>query len=261
MQSSLSNGEKASHLFNGRACEKRMRVELLEDLDNEDNRGITSWRDILDEIYRTDGAGVRSPARQDFVDSHATTIRYLSAADYHYHNLKQVYVPDVTPISSLTTIWAQIETESVIVTLYGALDSLMQEVNLAYKFGIDENKVYANHGSGHRGNPRADCVRCRLTSLNDSLSNHIDTELSSDWFDKFRRLRNRLTHRQLLATNTNLGQSTVYIEMPTNPEASRFTEEPRRGIEISAYCEARRRNVADLLSSTYGMLVTKIRDI
>lgn len=240
-----------------------MHVELLESLDSEDNRGVRAWRDVVDEVHRTDGKGERAKARQDFVDSHANTIRLLGAADYHHHNLAQIYQPDITPMDKLTTIWVTIEAESIILVLYGALDSLMQEVNLAYKFGIDENAVHIYHRKDHQSEPRADCARCELGKQRDGLAEYFEEELSSGWFEGFRQLRNRITHRRLLATNTNftVGRPTVYIEIPADPRAIRFTEQSRQRLEITAYCQASRTNVSDVMSRTYEALVQKVKNI
>ncbi len=232
-----------------------MHVELLETIDDESARSIPRWHDILKEVYRFD----RTPKLQDFVDVHATTIRRVGIADYHYHNLCQIYSPDKTPTKAHTTSWAEAEMESIISTLYSSLDSLAQEVNLAYKFGIDEGKVHIYHNM----KPHAHCVRCDLNKQNDSLANYLNGELSSDWFDMFRKLRNRLTHRLLLPSNTNfeIGNPTSYIEIPPDPAATRFTIKPRQGIEINTYCVKSRQNVVSVINNTYDMLTTKIKDI
>lgn len=159
-----------------------MRVELLESLESEDNRHIRVWHDVLEAIDRTDNEGGRTEARQNFVDSHANTIRLVSSADYHYHNLSQIYEPDITTMDRLTTIWVQIEAESVVFVLYSALESLMQEVNLAYKLGIDEDRVHIYHRQDHRAALGANCARCELDRQEDVLSDYFRGELSSDWF-------------------------------------------------------------------------------
>jgi hypothetical protein len=240
-----------------------MRIELLQTLDNESNRNIPRWHDILEEVYRYDRASDRTRERQDFVDAHATTIGRIGVADYHYHNLNQIYIPDRTQMHKLTTIWASAETESVIFMLYSALDSLAQEVNLAYKFGIDVSRVYIHHRKDHGMKPQVDCVRCDLSKQNDGLTKYLNAELSLDWFDLFRKLRNRITHKQLLVSNTNIevGNPTIYIEMPNDPNATRFTIKPKQGIEINAYCVELRKNIADVINQTYDTLIPKIKNI
>jgi len=239
-----------------------MPIDLLDTLDNEDNREIPQWRSLL---VRIDEVGGRTDARQAFVDAHANTIRCVGAADYHYHILNQVYIPDVVRMGSLTTLWVQIEAESIVIALYSALDSLMQEINLACNFGVRENGVSAYHPEEHRESPNTHtrCVRCKLSLEDDSLGRYLNEELTLDWFDKLRRLRNRIAHRRLIATNTNLdiGRPTTYIEMPSDPEANRFTEIPRRGIEINSYCASGRADVARTIGNSYELLAPRIRGI
>jgi len=235
-------------------------IELLGTLDNEDNRGIPEWRLILQELDRTGQSNPRPIQRQDFANSHATTIRRIGGADYHYHILNQIYVPNVTPMRQFTTIWTEIETESVTFMLYSSLDSLMQEINLTYKFGIPEFKIDVNHDPASCTRQARACVRCALDGVNDSLTTYLNSELSSTWFDALRKLRNRISHKQLLATNTNLAP-TAYIEMPTDPEAIPYTEVPRAGVELNGYCVTTRSNVARVISQTYQIIMPKIRDI
>jgi hypothetical protein len=240
-----------------------MSISLLGDLDNEDNRGIPEWRAILNEVNRTDSSvPVRPSSRQDYVDAHATTIRRIGGADQHYHILSQIYVPDVTMSGSLTTIWAQIQAETVIFMLFSSLDSLMQEVNLAYNFRIPDYSINVYHDAiKHGQRPSGSCVRCAINRTNDSLTAFLNIELGSTWFENLRILRNRISHKQLLATNTNLGQTTVYIEIPTDPNATRFNQPARTGIEINSYCQNSHMNVVRLLAQTYRFLLPKIATI
>ena len=231
-----------------------MQVTLLDTIDDEFARSIQGWTDVRTEFEKF----TRTPTLQLFVNAHANTIRLVGDADYHYNNLNQIYVPSQYPASSHAISFSQVETESFIFTIYSALDSLTQEVNLAYGFGIDESKVYVFH---KHTSPETNCVRCMLTAQSDSLSNYFDSALNSSWFDFLRRLRNRLTHRRLLSTNTNIGGAGFYIEMPTDPNAVNFSQSPRSGKEINQYCVDTRARVATTLDESYKRLLRKVASI
>jgi hypothetical protein len=236
-----------------------MRIELLGNLTDESNRGINGWVVIRTEVERHP----RTSDLQKFVNVHATTIERVGLADYHHWNLDQIYRPERPATDSLTTVWAPAEAASFVFTAYSALDSLAQELNLAYKFGIDENRAKAHHGKWHGNSPQRDCVRCALNGVGDSITTFLNQEFSSDWFDFLRRLRNRITHRQLLAVNINLlvGSSKISIEISPDPDGTVFALQSQSGLEINRFCAETRAAIANVLDQTYTMLVPRIGQI
>lgn len=236
-----------------------MQIELLDDLADESNRKIAGWQKIRAEfdLYP------RTPELQKFVNAHATTIQRIGLADYHYHNLDQIYKPNGAQPHALANIWASGESVSFVFILYSALDSLAQELNLAYKFGIDEMQVHIHHGPKHLKSPQSNCLRCSLNKTGDSISSFLNQELSNGWFDFLHLLRNRITHRQLLATNLNftVGQSEITIEISPDPDAPIFNVQPKQGFEINAFCVDNRKKVVDSIDTVYGVLLPKVKQI
>jgi len=186
----------------------------------------------------------------------------VGSADFHFHVLEQVYVPEGPNAGTHTISWVQACAESVIFWLYTSLNSLAQELNLVYRFGIDEWKVDVTHPSTHDERPHSDCLKCRLIGEGDNLCAYLLAELDSDWFKLLNGLRNRITHRQLLSTNTNIGgQPGLLIEISHDPRARIFDEQPRTGIEIRGYCVQTRQNVVRVIGETYRQLIPRIGQI
>jgi hypothetical protein len=237
-----------------------MQVNLLGSMDDEASIDIPGWQDVRTSIESL----TRNQQVQDLVDAHATTIRRIGSADYHYHILNQVYIPDRIHSGAHTISWAQVGAESVVFWLYTALNSLANELNLAYGFGIDEWKVDVTHPLQHNRNLKPGCFRCRLIQHGDNLSSYLEGELNSEWFKFFNELRNRIAHRQLLSPNINISfgaRSGIFIEISHNPRAKRFTESPRNGIEINGFCVESRRDVVRVIGEAYTLLNPKIRQI
>jgi hypothetical protein len=235
-----------------------MQVNLLETIDNEASIGIPGWQEMRAPLDMLE----RSQAMQDLVDAHATTVRRIASADFHLHILQQVYVPDRVQSGSRTILWAQAGAESVIFWLYTSLNSLAHELNLVYGFGIDEFRVDVTHPQSHSERPNTNCFRCRLIMQNHEVCRNLESELSSDWFKFLNSLRNRITHRQLLSTNTNFGGPLgLFIEISHDPEAKRFDEPARQGIEISRYCLETRHNVIRVIGEAYTNVISRIRQI
>lgn len=236
-----------------------MQIQLLDDLADESNRKMPGWLKIRAEfdLYP------RTPELQRFVNAHATTIQRIGLADYHYRNLDQIYRPDMPQPNSLANIWAPGEAVSLVFILYSALDSLAQELNLAYKFGIDERQVHIHHGPKHLKTPQSNCLRCSLNKVGDGTAVFLNQELSKSWFEFLHSLRNRITHIQLLATNLNFsaGQPEITIEISTDPDAPIFNVEPKKGFEINAFCRENRMQVTDLIDTVYGMLLPMVKGI
>lgn len=196
----------------------------------------------------------------DFAQCHTATYAKIAFASYHYHILNQLYKPNKTRREQDTKEWARAEMHSIIFNLYSALDSLANEINLVYKFGIKENNINIHHS--HR-NFTAHCFRCALNKVNDSLTVLFNQELSHSWFETFRKLRHQITHKNVPIINITIvvRRHDIHLMIPDDPTNMHPRWSPNLGIddfsqklEINAYCSDRITDVIKFAESTYQIL-------
>jgi hypothetical protein len=161
------------------------------------------------------------PSLREIHRSHTATRSKITFADYHYLILDQFYRPNETPRHEDTLLWAGAEMNSIVYNLYSALDSLANEINLAYNFGIGENKIHIFH---NHSKFMSDCVRCSLDKENDKLAATLNQELSQNWFLLFNKLRNQLTHKSLPVFGQSISEGdpdvpddAIHLAIPEDP--------------------------------------------
>lgn len=203
-----------------------------------------------------------TPHLLDFSQSHLGTYYKIAFADYHYNILNQLYVPNLTERETDTDSWARAEMHSIVNSLYSALDSLAQEINLAYQFGINASNIHIYHEHQHFENR---CVRCRLDQVNDSLGTFLNQSLNVRWFDIFRRLYNQIKHKHLPIINVTVhagGPNVTHIMIPNDPSISNPKyEDYSDELELNQYCLQRRNDVLQLVEKAYTFLEPKARQL
>ena len=198
----------------------------------------------------------------DIIRSHTATKFKITFADYHYHILDQLYRPNETAARQDTLMWARAEMNSIVYNLYSALDSLANEINLAYNFGINENRIHIFH---NHQKLVADCVRCNLDKQNDGLTSTLNQELSQNWFLILNKLRNQITHKNLPVFGQT--RSTGDPEVPDDATTLTIPEDPTevnvtirtKRVEINLYCLDLRNNVVRLAEKTFDLLQSPIK--
>jgi hypothetical protein len=196
----------------------------------------------------------------EIAPTHTGTYYKIAFADYHYYILDQLYRPNQTDRETDTDSWARAEMHCIVNNLYSALDSLGQEINLAYQFGISSGEIHIHH---RHNPPRNDCVRCRLDQANDSLTSLVNQTLSRSWFDVLRRLYNQIKHRNLPIINVTVragGPNTTQILIPndpsiTNPQWNDYSDK----LEINKYCLDRRNDIVKFLEESFTLLKPTIK--
>jgi hypothetical protein len=236
-----------------------MRVCLLEDMHTKNEKEMQNWSKIATLIHY----GNPPTSLHDINRSHTATKFKITFADYHYHILDQLYRPNKTPALGDTLMWARAEMNSIVYSLYSALDSLANEINLAYNFGISENRIHISHN--HKKKFESDCVRCNLDEQNDRLTSFLNQELSQKWFSIFNKLRNQITHKNLPKFGQTISSGDP--EVPDEATTLMIPEDPTevnitirtKTVEINQYCLDLRNNVVRLTEKTFDLLEVPIK--
>jgi hypothetical protein len=196
----------------------------------------------------------------EIAPTHTGIYYKIAFADYHYHILDQLYRPNQTYRETDTDSWSRAEMHAIVNNLYSALDSLGQEINLAYQFRIDAGDIHIHH---RHAQPVNSCVRCRLDQANDGLTTLLNQTLSLGWFDVFRRLYNQIKHRNLPIINVTVragGPNTTQILIPNDPSiANPQWKDYSDQLEINKFCSDRRNEVLNLLEEAFALLKPTIR--
>lgn len=235
-----------------------MKVYLLEDMHNKNEKEMRNWSKIAQIIQY----GNAPPPLYEIHRSHTATIFKITFADYHYHILDQLYRPNETPRRTDTIMWARAEMNSIVYNLYSALDSLANEINLAYNFGIRENKIHIFH---NHQKFKSDCVRCSLDKENDKLTFTLNQELSQNWFLLFNKLRNQITHKHLPVIGQSISNgdpevpyNAIHLTIPEDPTDMNPSIQTKM-VEINVYCMDLRNNVLRAAEKIFDLLETPIK--
>lgn len=227
----------------------QMNVRLLENMHTVNDDEMPNWVSLSKIIEQ------KNPLNLELSQTHNSVKAKIAFADYHYHILNQFYVPHATLRQTDTNQWVLAEIHSVITSLYSALDSLMYEVNLAYNFWLNISQINIHHQHTKASN---DCIRCRIDNVNDNLTTYLNHELSQDWFNIFRKLRNQITHKNIPILNIAVNDTT-HIMIPndptnTNPQYSDYS----KGLEINTLCQEYRNNIIPIIEKTYKIIHDRI---
>ena len=206
-----------------------------------------------------------SPPLSEYALAHESTIDKLFSAEFHYYNLNQVYRPDVTPRETDTQDWVRAELDSVVFSLYSAMDSLMNEINLAYGFGLSPGKanIYHEHRTFSGG-----CVRCALDRTADSLASYLNVQLSQQWFELFHKLRIQIVHRHVPIMNVHIrvsdppsqSDSTTRIILPDDPSnPNPGPQDYSNDLDANLYLRQTCDHVRDFLEGAYAQLLPQVR--
>jgi len=198
-----------------------------------------------------------TPQLLELTQSHLATKYKIAFADYHYHILNQLYIPNITIREADTQNWVRAELHSIVMSLYSALDSLFFEINLAYQFGLQSWEIHVHH---NHQNFISSCIRCCLNSKNDNLTSLINTELSQPWFEIFRQLRHQIIHKNLPVLQFRIGPSTTRIILPDNPTDSNPSQNGYSNqLEVNQYCRDRRNDILKIVENAYHILESKVK--
>jgi hypothetical protein len=237
---------------------EHLRVYLLQEMLTKNNNEMLNWSKIATLIIY----GNAPPSLAEMHRSHTATKFKITFVDYHYHILDQLYRPDETPTETDTPMWARAEMNSIVYSLYSALDSLANEINLAYGFGIGENKIHIFHSHLKFD---SDCLRCNLDKQNDKLTSALNHELGQSWFLTFNKLRNQITHKNLpligMAISTGdpaTPDNAIHLTIPEDPTETNVTRDTKR-VEINRYCLDLRNNVVKVAENTFDLLEPPIK--
>jgi hypothetical protein len=235
-----------------------MRVGLLEDMQTKNDKEMPNWSKIAILIQY----GSSPPHLFEIHRSHNAIKSKITIADYHYHILDQLYRPNTTPRETDTPMWARAEMNSIVYNLYSALDSLANEINLAYNFGIGENKIHIFH---NHQKTESNCVRCSLDKQNDTLSSTVNYELGQNWFLLFNKLRNQITHKNLpvfgqgISTgDPKIPDNAIHLTIPEDPTEMHPTFKTKL-VEINQYCLDLRNNVMSVAEKILSLLYVPIK--
>jgi hypothetical protein len=236
-----------------------MKVTLLEAMYTKNETAMQNWSKIASIIHY----GNPPPPLHEIHRSHTATKFKITFADYHYHILDQLYRPNETPRTTDTTMWARAEMNSIVYNLYSALDSLANEINLAYNFGISENKIHIFH---NHQKFESDCVRCNLDKQNDKLTSTLNQELSQNWFLLFNKLRNQITHKNLpvIGQSISIGDpqvpdNAIHLTIFEDPTEVTPTSKTKL-VEINQFCMDLRNNVVRIAEKVFDLLETPIKN-
>jgi hypothetical protein len=247
-----------------------MNISLLNKIYDSKILNIPYWERIQNGIdAQTIPGSKRIDELRDISQSHQNTRERIAFADYHIHNLDQIYIRHTTPRYTETPTWAMAEMHGIISNLYSALDSLSNEINIAYKFNIPTRncELYHNVQDHKRGKPNKNCIRCNVDQADSMLSKHLNNELGQDWFEHFRSLRHQMTHRMLpvyeIGVSTGdpkIPDNAVYLMIPNNPannnpQHSDFS----KGLDFNDYCHECRVNVVALIEQAYKIIDPRIK--
>lgn len=238
-------------------------VELLTDISGFMNDpSLRNWFEIRSLLPTT--AKLSCPL-SDLVQAHDSVFYKLRFADYYLFILQQIYSSNMLDPGGDIDNWVRAELHSIIYNLYSALDSLGYEINLAYGFNIERGKIHIHHSKKHDAKKERCCLRCEIKKRNDDLSHYIETSLNEDtWFDYFHRLRNQITHRNLLAKQRTMviggeGGATVKMKLPDIPEKiNPGQNDYSLDIELREYCEKTRKNILEFIENVYPHIRPKI---
>ena len=177
-------------------------------------------------------------------------------------------------------MWARAEMNSIVYNLYSALDSLANEINLAYNFGIGENKIHIFH---KHQKFKSGCLRCNLDKKNDRLTSTLNQELSQDWFVLFNKWRNQITHKalpvfgQAISTgDPQVPDDAIHLTIFEDPakefpalqskpeERKQFFEDIMNNVvktvEVIQFCKDLRNNVVSTVEEVFDLLGTPIKN-
>src|SRR5215210_2455246 len=125
---------------------RSMDISLLDKIYDSNILNIPDWRRIQNIIdAQTTPGSKRIEELRDISQSHQNTRSRITFADYHTHNLNQIYIRYTTPRFTETPTWAMAEMHGIISNLYSALDSLSNEINIVYKFGMPTRNCEIYH--------------------------------------------------------------------------------------------------------------------
>lgn len=236
-----------------------MRVYLLEEMLTKNDKEMQNWSKIAILIKY----GNAPPSLYEIHRSHTAAKFKITFADYHYYLLNQLYRPDETPRETDTQMWARAEMNSIVYNLYSALDSLASEINLAYNFGLKQNKIHIFHNHQEF---ESNCLRCSLDKQSDKLTSYLNQELGQPWFIMFNKLRNQITHKNLpvfgqaISTgDPEVPDDSIHLTIPEDPTEVNVTYHTKT-VEISRYCFDLRNNVVKTTENTFGLLEAPIKN-
>jgi len=239
-----------------------MQVELLPKIHDPSTLQMPYWSKL--EKY-LDGSPYSCIHR-----AHSNTKGKILFADYHYHNLKQIYIPKVTRRETETPTWSLAEMYAIITNLYSALDSFANEINLLYSFQLNIWEVQIFHNTSdpqHALLKNKNCVRCRLAMQSgDPLSKFLEHELSQEWFLNMKDTRVQMVHREqpiylahLSVGDPDFPDAATVLLLPNqpcnkNPQKDDFSKH----YDFNTYSQELRINVVTLIEQTYKILEPKI---
>jgi len=246
-----------------------MEVSLLDKINDANTHNIPYWRSIQNTIdAQTIPGSKRIEELRDISQSHQNTRSKITFADYHYRNLDQIYIRHTTRRYPETPTWAMAEMHGIMSNLYSALDSLSNEINIAYKLGIPTRncEIYHNVQDHKKGKPNKNCIRCNIDQVDSRLSNHLNNGLGQDWFEHFRNLRHQMTHRTLpvyeigvSSGDPNIPDNSVYLMIPNDPSNNNPQHlDFSKGLDFNDYCHECRVNVVALIEQTYKIIEPKV---
>jgi len=239
-----------------------MQVELLPNINDPSLVKMPYWSKLNQHL---DGSPYSCIHR-----AHSNTKGKILFADYHYHNLNQVYVPKVTKRENETPTWALAEMYSITTNLYSALDSLAFEINLLYSFQLNIREVQIFHNTAEQQHilfKNNNCVRCRLGKQSgDALSKFLEHELIQDWFLNLKDTRVQMVHREqpIYLAHLSVGdhefpdEATVLL-LPNQPcnKAPKWSDYSKQ-YDFNTYSQELRINVVSLIEQAYKILEPKV---
>lgn len=243
-----------------------MEVELLPNIHDPQIVSMPNWYRIFQYL---DKEVTKRHELRSLDKAHKNTKTKILFADYHYHMLNQVYVPKATKRYTETPLWALAEMYSIIVNLYSALDSLANEINILYNFGIDIRAICIHHNITelqHSTYKSSSCLRCRLGQTGDSLSQFLEHELGQDWFSNFRDTRVQMVHRDQPIYNQTISigdpefpDDATLLLLPNQPcKENPQMQDYSKHYDFNTYSQERRIDVVTLIEQAYKLMEPKI---
>jgi len=259
-------GHETVHFINNRLYSATMQVELLPKIHDPQIVNMPYWYRIFQYL---DKEVTKRRELRSIDKAHKNTKTKILFADYHYHILNQVYAPKATKRHAETPKWALAEMDSIIVNLYSALDSLANEINILYNFQIDIRNICIHHNvveKQHASYKNDNCLRCRLSRIDDKLSQFLEHELGHDWFSNFKDTRVQMVHRDqpiylqgISHGDPEFPNDAIILLLPNQPcKENPQMHDYSKHYDFNTYSQERRIDVVTLIEQAYKLMEPKI---
>lgn len=197
----------------------------------------------------------RSDDLSEFAKAHTTTYKKFKFAVYHWTIFHQIYGNKGDNFGSgrfpAFQDYVKAEAHSIIFNLFSALDSVSNEINLAYDFQLKRNDISINNKS----------LKYMLKYENDSLNTYLNDSLyRQEWFSYFNKLRNQMTHRDLFIAKNIIGGSIgLPIQLPDDPNDQSDNPPTSKRIDLGEYCEKTTKDVRQVIEGVYSLIIGRVK--